>query len=344
MEPVKKIYTSDEIQKIAPNYRGGPENFDPAKVGKKGKKRAPQKPKDAKQKPRPGPTSGELPAPTRPQRAPTAQRNESIIAESIFGIDVFVTEIAPRQEFNASYNRLVDMSLETYQNFRADERQLDRILAKEEMAYYATSLLWFKLLDVKAKEGNVALTSEEKAIRKAVTDEQLNVPQPVYAMLSEVGNYTDKMGQETKHQVPALPTTVVQGFGGYPANAIDLNTHNLFEEVPSMDIAGDMVMALASPDNGPMQGAILLRAKPSTPINTVHIDCLGPLPASSDKFKHILVLVDAFTKYCKLIPLKTVKAHETQQALQNFISSFGTPKVMIMDGGSIAAKILWSSM
>lgn len=72
------------------------------------------------------------------------------------------------------------------------------------MAYYATSLLWFKLLDVKAKEGNVALTSEEKAIRKAVTDEQLNVPQPVYAMLSEVGNYTDKMGKETKHQVPAL--------------------------------------------------------------------------------------------------------------------------------------------
>jgi hypothetical protein len=127
------------------------------------------------------------------------------------------------------------------------------------MAYYATSLLWFKLLDVKAKEGNVALTSEEKAIRKTVTDEQLNVPQPVYAMLSEVGNYTDKMGKETKHQVPALPTTVVQGFGGYHANAIDLNTHNLFEEVSSMGIAGDIVMALASPDNGPMQGAILLR-------------------------------------------------------------------------------------
>jgi hypothetical protein len=101
-----------------------------------------------------------------------------------------------------------------------------------------------------------------------------------------------------------------------------------------MGIAGDIVMALASPDNGPMQAAILLRAKPSTPIHTVHVDCLGPLPASSDKFKHILVLVDAFTKRCNLIPLKTVKTHETQQALQNFISSFGTPKVMIMDGGT----------
>lgn len=119
MEQVKKAYTSDEIKRIAPGYRGKPENFDPTKVGKKSE-RASQKPKDAvKTIPKPGPTSGDLPAPTRPQREPTAQRNESIISESIFGIDVSVTEIAPRQEFNASYNRLVDMSFETYQNFHA---------------------------------------------------------------------------------------------------------------------------------------------------------------------------------------------------------------------------------
>ena len=94
------------------------------------------------------------------------------------------------------------------------------------MANYATSLLWCKLIDVKAKEGSVALTSEEKAISKAVTDEQLNIPQPIYAMLSKMGNYTDKMGKETRHQVPALPITVVQGLGGYHANAITVDTHN----------------------------------------------------------------------------------------------------------------------
>lgn len=53
---------------------------------------------------------------------------------------------------------------------------------REEMAYYATPLLWTKLIDAKAKEGKVALTGEEKAIRKAVNDEQLNVPQPLYAI------------------------------------------------------------------------------------------------------------------------------------------------------------------
>jgi len=246
-----KVYTSEEVKKIAPGYRGKPQNFDPTKVGKKNERKSPA-PKEDRKQTRPGPSSPELPPPTKPQRAPTSQRNESIISEAIFGVDVSVTEIAPRQEFSASYNRIVDVSLETYQNLRADEKQLDRILMKEEMAYYATSLLWMRLLDIKAKEGSVSLTSEEKAIRKATADEQFNVPQPMYSMLSETGNFTDKMGKETRHQIPNLPITVVQGMGGYHATAINADTHNLFEEVPSLGIAGDMLMALARAEVEPV--------------------------------------------------------------------------------------------
>lgn len=240
----KKTYTLEEIKKLAPGYKGKAENFDPSKVGKK---RGAPKPKASKQQ-RPGPSSGEVPPPTNPQKEATPQRNEPIISESIFGIDVTVTKIAPRQEFSACYNRVIDVALETYQNFRPDEKQLDRLLAKEEVAYYATSMLWIKLIDVKAKEGQTALTTEEKAIRKAVTDEHFNVPQPLFAILGEIGNYTDKMGKETRHQVPDLPTTVVQGFGGYHANTINADNHNLFETIPSLGIAGDMVMALAAPE------------------------------------------------------------------------------------------------
>jgi hypothetical protein len=224
----KKVYSLDEIKKIAPGYRGKPANFDPTKVGKKSA--PPRKPKEpsTNEKSRPGPSSDQLPPPARPQRAPTAQRNESMISESIFGVDVSVTEIALNQEFGANYQRLIDISTETYQNFRADEKQLDRILANEEVAYYATALLWFRLLDVKAMEGNVALITEEKAIRKAIADEHFNVPQPLFASLFEIGNYTDKMEKETRHQVPALPATVVQGFGGPNAVAVDVQ-----QELPS---------------------------------------------------------------------------------------------------------------
>ena len=100
----------------------------------------------------PGPSSGNVPTPTNPQTAPTPQRNDSIISESIFGIDVSVTEIAPRQEFNASYNRSTDVSVETYRSLRPDEKMLDRLIVKEEMEYYATTLLWIRLIESRSKK------------------------------------------------------------------------------------------------------------------------------------------------------------------------------------------------
>jgi hypothetical protein len=103
--------------------------------------------------------------------------------------------------------------------------------------------MWLKLIDVKANQRRQALTSAEKDIRKATHDAEFNVPQPIHVFLSQIGNVTDKMGKETELEIPNLPTAVAQGFGGYHANVLDANTHNLFEEVPSLGIAGDMVMA-----------------------------------------------------------------------------------------------------
>jgi len=40
------------------------------------------------------------------------------------------------------------------------------------------------------------------------------------------------MGKETELEVPPLPTTVVQGFGGYYAAEVNEEMHNLFEEIP----------------------------------------------------------------------------------------------------------------
>lgn len=98
MESEKKVYSTEEIQKIAPGYKGKPENFDPAK----GKKRFVQKPK--------GERKTTLPPPSNLNATPTPQRNDSIISEAIFGIDVTVTEIAPRQVFSANYAKIVDIA------------------------------------------------------------------------------------------------------------------------------------------------------------------------------------------------------------------------------------------
>lgn len=95
-----------------------------------------------------------------------------------------------------------------------------------------------------------------------------------------------------------------------------------------------LVCAVKKTRSGPLQGFIQNVDKPSGPMEILHADCLGPLPATSDGFKHILVVVDTFSKFCVLQCLKSVKAEETKFAFQNIISLFGTPKMIIMDAGS----------
>lgn len=94
-----------------------------------------------------------------------------------------------------------------------------------------------------------------------------------------------------------------------------------------------LVCAVKKTRSGPLQGFITNVEKPTEPMNVIHADCLGPLETTAEGYKHVLVLIDAFTKYCVLLPLKTVKAEETRVAFQLFISLFGTPKQIIMDAG-----------
>lgn len=236
---VKVMYSREEIAKIAPGYRGKPENFDPSKRGKKVSNPKPVT--------RLGPKTDKVTPPQNLQTKSTPQRNDPIISEAIFGIDISVTEIMPRQNFKANYAKLPAIAAEVYDGYRADEKQLERVIVREEISYYATAMLWLKLLDVKAKQANTALTSAEKDVRKATHDEEFNIPQPIYAYLKEIGSYTDQMGKETELSVPALPVATARNFGGYHANSINAETHTLFEEIPSLGIAGDMVMALCSP-------------------------------------------------------------------------------------------------
>jgi hypothetical protein len=71
------------------------------------------------------------------------------------------------------------------------------------------------------------------------------------SFISQIGNVTDKMGKETELEVPTLPVSQAQRYGGYHAPTIDRESHNLFEEIPSLGIAGDMVMAVASAADEP---------------------------------------------------------------------------------------------
>lgn len=312
----KATYSKEEIAKIAPGYRGKPENFDPSKKGKRG----PPKPIT-----RLGPKTDKVTPPTHLQTKSTPQRNDPIISEAIFGVDVSVTEILPRQYFHANYVKLPAIAAEVYDAYRTDEKQLERVIVREEIAYYATAMLWLKLLDIKAKQGNEALTSAEKDIRKATYDEEFNIPQPIYAYLKEIGAYTDQMGKETELAIPPLLIAVAQNFGGYQANAISADTHTLFEEIPSLGISGDMVMALCATQHEPTPNFhVGLPAGAVTTANLVGkfspIGVRQPEIAQFDEFvkdtrfnlKYLRNLSDTLGKFCTFRNEKVKFSNQTK--------------------------------
>jgi hypothetical protein len=150
----KKTHTPEEIRRLAPGYKGKLENFDVQKVGRKAmpKTRSPNAPKSA-----------DVTAPTALDKNinPTEQSNELLLEDSIFGTDVTIIPITPIEQFSTSYARLPEIAVETYNQYSIDETQMERVLVKEDLPYYATGLLWAKLIDVKAKQSQESLSREE---------------------------------------------------------------------------------------------------------------------------------------------------------------------------------------
>ena len=67
----------------------------------------------------------------------------------------------------------------------------------------------------------------------------------------------------------------------------------------------------------------------------LHIDILGPLTTTTRGNKYIFVMIDQFTKWIELGPLPDQTAESVAKSLvDNFISRFGTPKMIISDQGA----------
>lgn len=74
--------------------------------------------------------------------------------------------------------------------------------------------------------------------------------------------------------------------------------------------------------------------KEPTPFHTIHIDHLGPLPSLQSKRKHILVIIDSFTKYVKLYPVLTTSTREVNASLNKYFEYYSRPVRCITDRGS----------
>jgi transposase InsO family protein len=68
--------------------------------------------------------------------------------------------------------------------------------------------------------------------------------------------------------------------------------------------------------------------------HTLHLDHVGPFETSRRGNKFLLVLVDAFTKFTIIEPVKSTKVKPVVRTLQNIMCIFGVPSRLITDRGS----------
>jgi len=65
----------------------------------------------------------------------------------------------------------------------------------------------------------------------------------------------------------------------------------------------------------------------------ISMDCIGPLLETSDGYTHILTIIDNFTRYTALYPLKGASAIEVAHSILIHIGTFGCPDIIQMDNG-----------
>lgn len=71
------------------------------------------------------------------------------------------------------------------------------------------------------------------------------------------------------------------------------------------------------------------------PFETVNIDHIGPFPRSTAGNVYVLVLIDNLTKFVKLYPSKTVHAITVVNQPKQFAQTYGLPKRIISDRGTV---------
>lgn len=79
-------------------------------------------------------------------------------------------------------------------------------------------------------------------------------------------------------------------------------------------------------------------------LGLLSVDLFGPLPKSKGNFSWIFVLLDVFSKYVKLYPLRRATGvMVTRKLIENYVPDIGKPKFVLSDHGPAFISKVWHS-
>lgn len=90
---------------------------------------------------------------------------------------------------------------------------------------------------------------------------------------------------------------------------------------------------LAEKKQGRPEGYLAPIEKGLVPLDTYHIDHLGPLSSTAKSYKHLFVVIDAFSKFVWLYATRSIGTAEAVDKLKKQALVFGNPRRIISDHG-----------
>lgn len=91
---------------------------------------------------------------------------------------------------------------------------------------------------------------------------------------------------------------------------------------------------LAERKHGKQECLLQSIEKGSVPLDTLHIDHLGPLPSTKKSYQYIFAVIDAFSKFTWLYATRSTGAAEVLVRLRKQVAIFCNPRRIISDRGT----------
>lgn len=86
--------------------------------------------------------------------------------------------------------------------------------------------------------------------------------------------------------------------------------------------------------HGKQEGLLHNIPKGNSPLETYHADHVGPITNTKKGYAHLLVIVDAFSKFTWLYPTKSTTSEEAISRLTRQAAVFGNPRQIVTDRGT----------
>lgn len=158
---------------------------------------------------------------------------------AIFVASMSVREVNNDTRFEPACPTLLEVARLCYAEYVADDINTQKAILPEYLDYYATAMLWLRLISLKVKLRQ-PLTIAERDALLLIENSQFSIPEPIMIQLKSIGSVQTMTREHLTPSIPDLPQEVIAGHGGY-YGPITVDTHNLYEEIPCLGVTSEAV-------------------------------------------------------------------------------------------------------